>query len=74
MALVDGAELLARHAQEASQQCQLRGSDAFGADAMIDGDPVRIRFSAGPVTKEAWLPTLQRELAAMTLAQPDATR
>lgn len=74
ISLVDEAELLARHAQEASPQCQLRGIDTFGADAMIDGGPVRIRFSAGPVTKEACLPFLQRELAAMTQAQPDATR
>jgi heme iron utilization protein len=70
--LVDEAELLARHAQESSRQCQLRGIDAFGADAIIDGSPVRIRFGAGPVAKEAWLSTLQRELAASTQAQPDA--
>lgn len=38
------------------------------------GQPVRIRFSAGPVTRDAWLPTYQRELAAMVVEQGDAAR
>ena len=64
ISLHDEADLLARYAQEGRQDCSLRGIDAFGADALLAGKPVRIRFSAGPITKEAWLPTLNRELAA----------
>lgn len=67
IALADEDALLARHAQEVvTPHCQLRGIDAFGADAMLDGKPVRIRFGAAPVTKEAWWPTLRGELATMT--------
>jgi heme iron utilization protein len=64
IAPADEVELLAEYAQDANSQCQLRGVDAFGADMLIDGKPTRIRFGAGPVTKEAWLPTLRRELTA----------
>jgi hypothetical protein len=66
IALADEAALLARHEHEADPQCQLRGIDAFGADAILYGKPVRIRFVAGPVTKEAWWPTLQKVLATTT--------
>lgn len=62
ISLADEADLLALHQMDVSQDCQLRGADAFGADAIQDGKPVRIRFSNGAVTKEAWLPTLHREL------------
>ena len=72
IALADEAELLARHAQETAPHCQLRGVDAFGADAMLDGQPVRIRFGAGPVTREAWWPTFQREWVALTAGKADA--
>ena len=65
ISLVDEAELLARHAPEASGQHVLRGIDAFGADVLVGGDPVRVRFKAGPVAKEAWLPTFRRELAEL---------
>ena len=74
ISLSDEADLLARYAQEGRQDCLLRGIDAFGADASLDGKPVRIRFSAGPITKAAWLPTLHRELAAMTKEKPGAAR
>jgi putative heme iron utilization protein len=74
ISLNDEADLLARHAQEGRQDCLLRGIDAFGADAIRDGQPVRIRFSAGPVTKEAWLPSLHREVASMMRGKPDALR
>jgi len=64
--LADEADLLALYEPEASKDCQLRGGDAFGADATRDGKSLRIRFGAGPVTKEAWLPSLRRELATLT--------
>lgn len=63
ISLADEADLLAQYAMDTSQECQLRGVDAFGADAIQDGRAVRIRFSHGAVTKEAWLPTLHRELS-----------
>jgi heme iron utilization protein len=66
IALADEDALLARHAQEVEPHCRLRGIDAFGADAMLDDQPVRIRFGAAPVTKEVLWPTLQGELATMT--------
>jgi hypothetical protein len=65
ISLADEADLLSRYEQEASQEWQLRGIDAFGADATRDGTPLRIRFATGPVTKEAWLPSLRRELVTM---------
>lgn len=63
ISLTDEADLLAQHGKDTDKDCQLRGVDAFGADAFMDNKPVRIRFSNGAVTKEAWLPTLHRELA-----------
>jgi len=63
ISLVEEADLLKLHETDVSKECQLRGVDAFGADVIQDGNPVRIRFSNGPVTKDAWLPTLRRELA-----------
>lgn len=72
ISLADEADLLAQHEQDASKDCQLRGIDAFGADAILDGKPERIRFTAGPVTKEAWLPTLNRALEALLRANFDA--
>jgi putative heme iron utilization protein len=74
ISLADEADLLAQHEQDASKDCQLRGIDAFGADALLDGKSERIRFTAGPVTKEAWLPTFNRTLEAMTRAKSDADR
>jgi hypothetical protein len=59
ISLADEDALLARHAQAVAPHCQLRGIDAFGADAILDGKPVRMRFAAGPVTKDAWWPTFQ---------------
>lgn len=63
ISLVDEADLLKLHERDGGKECQLRGLDAFGADVIQGGNPVRIRFSNGPVTKDAWLPTLRRELA-----------
>jgi putative heme iron utilization protein len=74
ISLADESDLLAQHEQDASTACQLRGIDAFGADALLDGKSERIRFTAGPVTKEAWLPTFKRALEAMTRAKSDADR
>lgn len=74
ISLADEAALLAQHEQDASKDCQLRGIDAFGADAILDGKSERIRFTAGPVTKEAWLPTLNQALETMTRAKSDAHR
>jgi putative heme iron utilization protein len=74
ISLTDEEDLLAQHEQAASKDCQLRGIDAFGADATLDGKSLRIRFGAGPVTKEAWLPSLRRELAALSQVKPDAVR
>jgi heme iron utilization protein len=74
ISLADEAVLLAQHEQDASKDCQLRGIEAFGADAMLDGKSERIRFTAGPVTKEAWLPTLNRALEALMRAKTDADR
>lgn len=65
ISLTDEADLLAQYEQDtqgASKECQLRGVDAFGADVILDGKPARIRFTVGPVIKEAWLPTFRREL------------
>lgn len=64
IALNDEAALLAQHAQAGDPACRLRGIDAFGADILLNGKPMRLRFSAGPVTLDACLPTLRRELAA----------
>ena len=63
ISLIDEADLIAQHERAPSKDCQLRGADAFGADVIQDGNPVRIRFSNGPVTRDAWLPTLRRELS-----------
>lgn len=62
ISLADEADLLAQHDKAPDKNCQLRGIDAFGADVIMDDKPVRIRFSNGAVTKEAWWPTLRREL------------
>lgn len=64
ISLGEEAELLARHAQDGDPDCRLRGIDAFGADVLLNDKPMRLRFSAGPVTAEACLPTLRRELGA----------
>ena len=74
ISLIDEADLLAQHEQDASKDCQLRGIDAFGADVTLEGKSARIRFTAGPVTKEAWLPTFHRTFDAMTRVQSDADR
>lgn len=62
ISLTDEAELLVRHEQDASKDCQLRGIDAFGADVRLDGRPARIRFMTGPVTSEACLPAFHTAL------------
>lgn len=63
ISLVDEADLLKLHEKDFSKECKLRGLDAFGADVIQDGKPVRIRFSNGPVKMDAWLPTLRREFS-----------
>ena len=60
---VDEAELLTEYELAPIKDCQLSGVDAFGADVILGGKPFRVRFSIGPVMKDAWLPTLRRELA-----------
>lgn len=73
--LADESELIARHDRERGDgPCCLRGIDAFGADATIDGSPVRIHFSAGPVTKEAWLSSFHGVLDVMARMESDADR
>jgi hypothetical protein len=62
ISLIDEADLIAQYEKASANDCKLKGVDAFGADVIQDGNPVRIRFSNGPVTKDAWLPTLRREL------------
>lgn len=62
ISLIDEADLIAQYEKAPANDCKLRGVDAFGADVIQDGNPVRIRFSNGPVTKDAWLPTLRRVL------------
>jgi hypothetical protein len=62
ISLIDEAGLIAQYEKAPANDCKLRGVDAFGADVIQDGNPVRIRFSNGPVTKDAWLPTLRREI------------
>jgi len=74
ISLPDQEALLALYEQDANTACEIRGVDAFGADVILDGEPARIRFSAGPVTKEAWLPSLRRELAGKTPVKADAAR
>ncbi len=61
ISLADEASLLAQ-AEKMDEACQLRGADAFGADVVREGRPVRIRFGNGAVTRKAWLPTLRRAL------------
>lgn len=46
-----------------SARCVIRGIDAFGADISMDGSPVRLRFEAGAVPQDAWLPTFRRTLS-----------
>jgi putative heme iron utilization protein len=74
ISLADEADLLAEHEQDASKDCHLRGIDAFGADVILGGKPERIRFTAGPATKAALLPTLNRTLGAMTRAKANEDR
>lgn len=62
ISVADEAEMVAAYANELGQDCRLRGIDAFGADVILNGKPVRIRFASGPVTKEAWLSALLGEL------------
>lgn len=59
----DEADLLTEYELAPIKDCQLSGVDAFGADVILGGKPFRVRFSIGPVMKDAWLPTLRRELA-----------
>ena len=63
ISLADEAELLTEYELAPTKDCQLFGIDAFGADVILGGKPFRVRFSIGPVVKDAWLPTLRRELA-----------
>lgn len=72
--IAEEADLLTAYEKEGNKAWQLRGIDAFGADAILDGKPMRIRFAAGPVTKEAWLPTFNRTVGAMTGVKSDANR
>lgn len=73
IALGDEAELIAQFDQAlAGGDCRLRGIDAYGADVLLAGKPMRIRFDSGPVTRDAWLPTFRRVLDAMTPVQSDA--
>jgi len=74
ISLTDEADLLALHEQDDGRECQLRGIDAFGADAILDNQSERIRFTAGPVTKEAWLPTFIRTLDALVRVKTNADR
>jgi len=74
ISLVEEAELLAQYELENGTACEVRGVDAFGADVTLDGEPARIRFSTGPVTMEAWLPTLHRELAGKPPVKADAAQ
>lgn len=63
ISLADEAELLLQHEEDKGRNYLLRGVDAFGADVMLDGKPIRIRFCQGAVTKDAWLPALRKELS-----------
>jgi len=63
----DEMELLARHERDPVGRCRLRGLDPFGADALIDGEPVRIRFDPAPVAKAACLPALADFLSGVAL-------
>lgn len=62
ISLAEEADLLAQYQSDASKGYQLMGADAFGADIVQDGKAIRIRFGNGPVIREAWWPTLYREL------------
>jgi len=67
LTLDDEAALLAAYREAPRADCRLRGADAFGADAIIDETPLRIRFASGPVTpptREAWVVAFHAELAA----------
>ena len=68
ISLNDEAAMLAQYGHDVRNDCQLRGIDAFGADTILDGKLTRLRFSAGPVVKEACLPTLQRMIDSMNRA------
>jgi len=45
------------------------GIDAYGADFLVEGTRVRLRYTAGAVTKDSLLPTLLREIRGRGLAR-----
>lgn len=49
-------------ANEIPDRLTLLGVDAYGVDVMMSQGRARVRFSVGPVTPDALLPTLVREL------------
>lgn len=74
ISLSEESDLLAKLDQDAGKEYTLRGTDAFGADAILNSQSERIRFTAGPVTKEAWLPTFIRTLDTLARVKTNADR
>ncbi|NJD35393.1 MAG: pyridoxamine 5'-phosphate oxidase [Betaproteobacteria bacterium] len=62
ISLAQEVVLLDAAANEVPGGLALLGVDAYGADVMSSQGRARVRFGVGPVTPEALLPTLLREL------------
>lgn len=62
ISLAQETALLEAAANEIPDRLTLLGVDAYGVDVMMSQGRARVRFSVGPVTLDALLPTLVREL------------
>ncbi len=64
VSLVDESELIMHVTELFDNGFRMLGIDAYGADLLTGDGRSRLRFSVGPVTSDALLPTLIRELGA----------
>ena len=65
LSLVDESELIMHVTELFDNGFRMLGIDAYGADLLTGDGRSRLRFSVGPVTSDALLPTLIRELGAI---------
>ena len=65
VSLVDESELIMHVTELFDNGFRMLGIDAYGADLLTGDGRSRLRFSVGPVTSDALLPTLIRELGAI---------
>ena len=65
VSVVDEAELIMHVTELFDDGFRMLGIDAYGADLLMGDGRSRLRFSVGPVTSDALLPTLIRELGAI---------